>query len=415
MKKTAINAVLSTIWAIEPSYLDTIAAIASREHEYVNNLEALEAKLGRPLGNTEKATIRDGVAIVPIEGPLFAKANIMTAFSGATSYDMLALDFMAAMDNHAVDAIILKVHSPGGEVHGASEMAQLIASMRGVKPIVAHVTGSVASAAYWIVSSCDAIYCSDTAIAGSIGAQMGMKIQAAKEGEKSYTFVSSQSPYKNAGPETDAGRTEIQGLVDGVAQVFIDAIAKNRNTTSENVAKSYGAGSVFIASEALSRGMIDGIQTFEQTFSNLLNEVSAMDYKDLSVTALTENRPDIVAAIKTDAIAGVEKVDAAAERAAGAKAERERIVAIESLQVAGAESLIAKFKAEGTEYATAAVEIVKHVQAQGNNSAAAATKVIKDTEATMQKPVATGSQDSEAPDEVEAMLALGKASGIDIY
>lgn len=411
-KKTAIDAVLNTVWAIEPSYLDTIAAIASREHEYANNLDALEAKLGRPLGNTMAATIREGVAVIPIEGPLFAKANIMTQFSGATSYDMLALDFMAALDNPSVNAILFREDTPGGQVTGASEMAQLIASARGKKPIVAHVTGSVASAGYWIASACDAIYCSDTAIAGSIGAQMGIKVATAKDGEKSYTFVSSQSPYKNAGPETDAGKSEIQGIVDGMAQVFIDAVAKNRNTTPENVAKSYGAGSVFIASEALARGMIDGIQTFEQTFSNLKNEVSAMDYKDLSVTALTENRPDIVAAIKTDAIAGVEKVDAAAERAAGAKAERERITQIESLAVAGAEPLIAKFKAEGTEYATAAIEIVKHVQAQGSQSAAAALATVKATETNMPKPAVTGSDDSGAVDEVEAMLAIGKSQGI---
>ena len=76
MKKRALQAVMATAWAMTPEYCELIADIAARESEFSGNLEALEAKLGRPLGNTERTTTRDGIAIMPVQGPLFAKANL---------------------------------------------------------------------------------------------------------------------------------------------------------------------------------------------------------------------------------------------------------------------------------------------------------------------------------------------------
>ena len=63
MKKRALDAVLAAQWVITPEYLNIIAGIADRESEYMGNLEALEAKLGRPLGNTRTMSVRDGIAI----------------------------------------------------------------------------------------------------------------------------------------------------------------------------------------------------------------------------------------------------------------------------------------------------------------------------------------------------------------
>ena len=43
--------------------------------------------------------VRDGVAVVPITGPLFRYANVFTNHSGATSIELVAKDFRAALDD----------------------------------------------------------------------------------------------------------------------------------------------------------------------------------------------------------------------------------------------------------------------------------------------------------------------------
>jgi ClpP class serine protease len=62
--------------------------------------------------------IREGAAVIPVVGPLFRYANIFTAISGASSYEVLAKDFTSALENPDVHSIILDIDSPGGEVNG---------------------------------------------------------------------------------------------------------------------------------------------------------------------------------------------------------------------------------------------------------------------------------------------------------
>lgn len=412
--KKAIEAVLAANWAIIPDWLDTIASIAERESEYSGNLQALEAKLGRPLGNTMTASVRDGVAVIPIEGPMFRRANLMTAFSGASSYDVMALDLAQALADPMVDAVLLNIDSPGGEVNGASELAQMIASAD--KPVWAYVGGTGASAAYWIASAADKIIAADTAILGSIGVLAGYTIRDGRPGERSITFISSQSPMKNASPETEAGAKQIQANVDALAQVFVATIAKNRSISETVVLESFGAGAVFVAAEAEKRGMIDGISTFEQTLQSLRQEIETMDYDDLTVAGLTENRADLVAAITASAIAGVEKVDQDALRAEGAAAERARIEGIEALALPGTETLIAKFKADGTKPEVAAMEILKAAKAGGlAGTGAQHITGLQQTEVSLVPPAAgPGTDQAQTTEEAAtAAVQLARSAGIE--
>lgn len=410
MAKRAIDIVLAHQWAITPEYMDIIASIAERDNEYHDNLKALEAKLGRPLGNTERTSIRDGVATIPVQGPLFRYANIMTEYSGATSFDMLAKDFTAALENPDVKAILLNIDSPGGEVKGTSEYASLVASARGKKPVYAFVGGTGASAAYWIASAADKVLTSDTAIIGSIGVMMGIRVAAPQDGEKSYTFISSNAKNKNAKPDTKEGAAQNQAIVDQLETVFIGTVAKNRGTTAEKVIESYGQGAVFVAAEALQRGMIDGISTYENVLQSLVQEITSVDFKSLTVANLTENRSDLVAAIEAAAIAKIDKPDVDKIRAEAAKTERERISAIQELAVAGAEELVAKAIADGTSVEAAAVQILRHTKANppaakptASSAGADHLSHLRATEAQTTQPVAVATTSSEDPNSVESL------------
>lgn len=417
MKKTAISAILATQWAILPESLDTIVAVAEREHEYAGNLEALEAKLGRPLGNTMSATVRDGIALIPVEGPLFKRANLMTEFSGATSYQMVARDLAAALDDPSVQAVMLMIDSPGGEVRGTTDLAAMVKAAK--KPVWAHVDGTAASAAYWLASAATRIVASDTSILGSIGAQLGYTARDPKPGERSIRFVSSVSPLKNADPATDAGAQQMQQMVDDLGAVFVATVAENRQVTTEHVLENFGKGGIMVASKALDSGMIDAVGTFESAFESLKEELNAMDYSQLTVASLTEHRKDLVAEIQAAAIAGVEKVDADKVRADAITAERARIAEIETLAVPGTEALVAKFKAEGTSPAAAAMELLKAVKA-GNLAAKPATTAaahlqgLEQTEAGLNPPTAgTGTDAEPSLDEAaKAAVAAARAAGV---
>ncbi|MDR2902501.1 MAG: S49 family peptidase [Lactobacillales bacterium] len=252
-----------TPWAITPEMLTMMMEIANRDK---TTPEAIAKQIGKQMNETYAVTIRDGVAIIPIHGPLFRYANLFSMICGATSYEMLARDFTKAMSNPNVHSILFDIDSPGGEVNGCSELADMIFQARGQKNIVAYASGSCCSGAYWIGSSCDKIIISDTAMLGSIGV---VALYRKEEDEDEIEIVSSQSPNKRPSVSTDEGRSRIQARIDETAEVFINKVARNRNISPKQVVENFGGGDCYVGASAVKVGLADGISTFEDILSGL--------------------------------------------------------------------------------------------------------------------------------------------------
>lgn len=112
--------------------------------------EAIAREMGKEMKNTNAVSIRDGFAVIKVSGPLFRYANMFTRICGATSYELLAQDFNKALQDVNIKGILLDVDSPGGEVNGCSEIADMIYQARGTKPIIAYASGACCSGAYWL-------------------------------------------------------------------------------------------------------------------------------------------------------------------------------------------------------------------------------------------------------------------------
>lgn len=261
-------------WAISQSGLELVVAVASKG-EILGEIRdlALAARDGKPLDNARAVRLHGDVAAIPISGPLFRHADLLTDLSGATSYATLRKDLQAALDNPAVRAIVLDIDSPGGEATGVSELSRAIYEARGQKPIKAYVGGAAASAAYWIASAADEVVISDTAILGSIGV-MAVYPKADDAGE--IEFVSSQSPYKNAKPGTDAGKAKIQGRIDALAAVFVSAVAKNRGVSEARVLGDFGKGDVFVGAAAIKAGLADRLGSLESLLAEMVSPLVAL-------------------------------------------------------------------------------------------------------------------------------------------
>jgi signal peptide peptidase SppA len=302
-------------WAITETAMQTILSVAARENE---SPEAVASKLGRELQNTYNATERDGVAILPVTGPLVRYANIFTSISGATSYELIAKDFRIALDNPQIKAIILDIDSPGGEVNGVSELSSMIYEARGKKPIIAYASGDAASGAYWIASAADEIVVSETSALGSIGV-VGM-YRADDENNKTIEIVSSQSPHKRLDVSSDEGRIRLQARIDSMADVFINAIARHRNIDPQTILSDYGGGDVMIGQNAILAGLADRIGSLDHLLQELSQAKapqiegllasqpqSTKEKTPMTLDELKANHPELVTQIQTDARASERK------------------------------------------------------------------------------------------------------------
>lgn len=266
MSLRAFGKACSVAWAILPESLNTILEIASREH--IPDFEAVEAIRSRRMENTESVETRNGVAIINVTGTIFRYADFFSDISGGANVTTLARDFNSALNDGSVNSILLNVDSPGGEVAGINEFAQMVFQARSKKLIVAYVDGMAASAAYWIASAADEIVTDATGIIGSIGVVAAVPNPDVKSA-RDVQFVSSQSPKKRPNPNTESGRETIQAMVDDLAAVFIEAVARNRDVSLETVTSQFGQGGVMIGAKAVDAGLADRLGDFESTLSEL--------------------------------------------------------------------------------------------------------------------------------------------------
>lgn len=336
-RASAFDMVASTPWAIQPAMLETIGAIARREN---TGVDAVEAKLGRPLQNSQSVTVRDGVAIVPVTGPVFRYANLFTSISGATSLDVLSTDFATALADPQIKAIVLNMDSPGGQANGIAEFAQMVRAA--TKPVVAYVDGMAASAAYWIASAASEIVLSKTGEVGSIGAVVGY--DTSKQSGSSIEIVSSQSPKKRPDVTTAEGRSQIQTRIDALAQVFVEDVATYRAVSVDKVLADFGQGDMRMGADAVSIGMADRISTLEEVITGL--SATSLPTKG----GYMPNAKDEAVAqplLTREFIAASHPDIAAAFRAEGATTERERIQSIEALFAPGQDALMTELKFDG--------------------------------------------------------------------
>jgi signal peptide peptidase SppA len=330
------------------------------------------------------ARVIDGVAVIPVLGPLMNRMNLFY-----WSYGEIERDFTAALADERVRGILLDIDSPGGLVAGVDELSSLIRGSRGAKPTVAHVGGLGASAAYYVASAADEVVASRGAVVGSIGTLIRyMDIEGifVRMGARIVEVVATQSPSKVLDPDSEEGRAEMQSIVDEMADNFIADLAANRGVSPETVLRDYGQGLVFPARQALERGLVDRVAGFNEILAELTGRrteangpeaVAApttskdhvMDWLDIDVAGLAQNRPDIVKAIGERAVeaagAGNEKAIAEARRE-GADGERARILALEEAAPDGYDDLVAAAKADpGQTAETLAVAILKKQKQDG--------------------------------------------------
>jgi signal peptide peptidase SppA len=278
-----LDTILSLPWAIREESLEAMIEIASRENQL--SPEAVQALLGRPLENSHSVTIRDGVATIPIEGPIVRYASFFTAVSGGTSIETVAQDLTATLANPDIHAIVLTIDSPGGEVNGVAELSDLIYEARGSKPIIAYASNQACSAAYWIATAADKIVVAPTAMLGSIGVVATFGKLTPEEKARRIEFVSSQSPKKRPNLDTKEGRGQIQSMVDALADVFVERVARNRSVTIDTVLEEFGAGGVFIGQTVVDAGMADEVGSYEHTIASLLSSKPRHDNVESSERA----------------------------------------------------------------------------------------------------------------------------------
>jgi len=203
--------------------------------------------------------IADGIASIPILGAI---GQNLSPFErpNATDVDEVLDELAQAEADPEVRGIFLDFDSPGGMVQGTPETAEAMVELR-TKPMVAFTSSMMASAAYWLGSSADAIFTTPTASTGSIGVympvidssermkQFGIKVELIKSGRlKGMGFPGTSL--------TEDQRSHLQARVNKIHGMFTSAVQSRRVNATD---KETFQGQTFMGDEAKERGLVDHI------------------------------------------------------------------------------------------------------------------------------------------------------------
>lgn len=414
---------LNSPWAIVPDRLAEMQAIyATHFRGEKIDIEAIEARLGRPLANEQQEYRMEqgGIAVLPISGVISNKANMFTRVSGGASAQLLTQQVSSMRADPRVRGAVLDFDTPGGSVFGIPALAAEIRALAAEKPVVSVSTGMIASAGYWTGSAANAVYISgETDYVGSIGVvathsfnpRNGAQVTEITAGR--YKRMASDNA-----PLTADGKAYIQGQVDEIYRAFVQAVADQRRVSVEDVLDRMADGRIFVGQQAIDAGLADGIATVDTLVERMATNPDQFAARTRAVFALG-GLPDVSAGAagatpNDEPVQPIESTQLpegssmtpqeiaaqfAAEnpeacaliRAEGAAAEASRIKSVREQSMPGHEALIEALAFDGkTTGPEAAVQVLAAERARVGAQAAA-------RQADAPAPVQTAADESEQP------------------
>lgn len=193
-------------------------------------------------------------AEIAIDGVLTEKPDCFALLfgSGNTTYSSIRKALAQADGDPNVKNIVLNISSPGGHVTGLFETFAALEAVR--KPMSVRASQAT-SAAYGIAAIAGPIKATTPAAEfGSIGVAVRLFLD-----EDVVDVASTKAPRKRPDYSTEEGIAVIREELDAFHELFVDAIARGRDTKAATVNEEFGRGGVLLAKQARERGMIDSI------------------------------------------------------------------------------------------------------------------------------------------------------------
>lgn len=274
-----LSMIAATPWAMQPEKLVQMCAIIERAIAGQRfTAEQIEERLAaaRIHPNTDKAVAnRSGaIGLIPLRGVIANRASMVGDVSApsGTSAEQIIMNFRNANNSPDIKAVVFDADTPGGSVLGMEEASAEIFNSRGNKPIICQVSGLCCSAGYWIASACDEIVLSPSSQVGNIGV-FGVHVDksAANEAKGRKMTIISSGKYKTEAnpysPLTEEAAAALQADCDTYYAMFVESVARNRDTKASAVRDGYGQGRAVIGKAALEAGLVDRIGTMAETLA----------------------------------------------------------------------------------------------------------------------------------------------------
>lgn len=269
--------------------------------------DELEERLGDVTRLTPGAYVRGGrgfaglnfgrpqIAVVYALGEIVDGRSNSGAFGGESAGSQtIGSALRRARRSADVQAVVLRVDSPGGSGTASDAIWREVRLTRDVKPVIVSMGDYAASGGYYIAMAGDRIVAEPGTVTGSIGVfggkfslrglydKLGISKESVTRGQRAGLF----SDYR---PWTPDEREQVHAMMATFYQDFITRVAEHRNKTVDEV-HAIAQGRVWTGSEAVKLGLVDELGGLDRALEIAKQRAGIAANQDIDVLVLPEHR-----------------------------------------------------------------------------------------------------------------------------
>lgn len=222
---------------------------------------------------------RTKIALIHASGPVMLGKGPSGPFEDISlASDDIADALSAAREDEEVDAVLLRIDSPGGSYVASDVIWREVGLTREAgKPIVVSMGAVAASGGYFIAAPASKIVALPATVTGSIGVVTGKLVyedllernDVAVEGPRAGANAAFWSP---ASRFTPAQYAQLESLTDEAYRDFLQKVAEGRGLALERV-RAIAGGRVWSGRDALDAGLVDALGGLEKAREMTLAEL----------------------------------------------------------------------------------------------------------------------------------------------
>ncbi|ELZ96677.1 S49 family peptidase [Haloferax sulfurifontis] len=209
----------------------------------------------------EYTSAPDGtVAVVTLDGAITP-----------ASAERVIQDLHQVRNNDNVDAVVLRVNSPGGTVAASESLYLAVKETADEKPVVANVAGQAASGGYMAILGSDYVYATPSSQLGSVGVYGSVPpIQLSNiEG------IVTTAPTKGTGGTAE----EVRHSVERMKQTFVGLVLEERGDALTVNRETVSRAKVYNGIIAVENGFADGIGGRQAAIDEAAERANIEDYR----------------------------------------------------------------------------------------------------------------------------------------
>lgn len=216
------------------------------------------------LDHPKRKTTDHEVAVVFITGVIMPGESRFDNFQGKLAGSETVVEQLQSVgDDDDIDAVILRIDSPGGSALASDLIWNEIRKVRELKPVIVSMSGLAASGGYYVACLGDSIFADPGTLTGSIGVYAGKLDRSGmyrKIGVNREFITRGRNAllFSDEGGFTAAQRELFQNQMDGFYERFLEKVASGRGMTRDAV-HEVAQGRVWTGSQGRERGLVDGL------------------------------------------------------------------------------------------------------------------------------------------------------------